>query len=194
MWKAIGAAIAAALIVGGIVYWVMQHQKQPVVVNVDSIKNIAQLATIEYRISTALPWKKPKKFPEWKEAMLIVFAKGKITGSVDLQQTVIDIFDTAEKKLVKIEFKKGAIVVSPVGINEGDLYPVTCSDPNIFHRLNDDDTKMAQDAALKAIKEAAIKDGIESKTAVQAKLILTNFLQGLGYKAEIEFEDKSLNI
>jgi dihydroorotase-like cyclic amidohydrolase len=194
MWKAIGAAVAAALVMVGIMYWVMQEHQQPVIVNVEAIKKIAQLATIEYHISIALPKAKEKKFLEWKEATFFVFVKGKVKGSVDLNQAAIDIVNTAEEKLVKIKFKKGAILVSNPEIAEGDIRTVTCSSPNIFHPINDKDRNEAQNEAIGKIKQAAIDDGIQSKTAAEAKVVLTNFLQGLGYSAEIEFEDKSLKI
>jgi len=187
--------IVASLIMGGIFFY-LKFIKSPggettSIATVEAIQKIAQLATVEYHISEFVHQKKRKEWYEWLEASFFVFVKGKVRGSVDLKQTSIDI--DHENKIVTIKFKKGAIKVHDPEIPPKDgITLITCSDPNIFHKINDKDWENAQKAAIANLKKIAEDDQIKKKTAAEAKLVLRNFLQALDYDSHIEFEDKSL--
>lgn len=187
----IALVVVVAIVAGGFVYLLTRDSgKTDVVVNVENIKNIAQLATVEYHISTYLFREKGKKIYEWLSAKFFVFVKGKVKGSVDLDQAVIEVSPDPKNRMVKITFKKGAVLVSDPEIAPEDIKLITCANPNIFHKISDADRNKAVKDVIALLKKTAIDDGIMNKTKAQAKLILTTFLQPLGYAAQIEFEDK----
>jgi len=188
--------VVVAIAAGGFVYLLTRDSggKTDVVVNVDKIKKIAQLATVEYHISTHLFRQKGKAIYEWLSAKFFVFVKGKIRGSVDLNQALIEVSPDPKNKMVKISFKKGAVLVSDPEIAQDDIKIMTCADPNIFHKISDADRNKAMRDVIALLKKTAIDDGIMDKAATEAKLVLTTFLQSLGYASQIEFEDKSLKL
>jgi uncharacterized protein YxeA len=198
MKKTIGIillVVVVAIVAGGFVYLLTRDSgKTDVVVNVENIKNIAQLATVEYHISTYLFREKGKKIYEWLSAKFFVFVKGKVKGSVDLDQAVIEVSPDPKNRMVKITFKKGAVLVSDPEIAQDDIKIMTCADPNIFHKISDADRNKAMRDVIALLKKTAIDDGIMDKAATEAKLVLTTFLQSLGYASQIEFEDKSLKL
>ncbi len=75
--------VVVAIAAGGFVYLLTRDSggKTDIIVNVEDIKRIAQLATVEYHISTHLFREKGKAFYEWLSAKFFVFVKGKIKGS-----------------------------------------------------------------------------------------------------------------
>jgi hypothetical protein len=180
-----------AIVAGGAVFLLKGGGggKTDVRVTVDSIKNIAELATVEYHISSYLFRAKKKAWYEWKNAKYLVFVRGTVKGSVDLDQAAIDVSPDPKNRMVKITFKKGAVRVSDPEIGKGDVTFQSVSNPNVFHRITEKDYEGAQNDLIGIIKEQAIKDGIRNKTAAQARLVLTTFLQSLGYNAKIEFEE-----
>ena len=185
--------IIAVLVIGGAIIWTkfIRHEgKITSIVSVESIKKIAQLATVEYNISQFHHETKKREWYEWLDASFFVIVKAKVTGSVDLKKTTIDI--DHENKIVKIKFLMDAIMIHDPEIGEDGITLIKCSDPNIFHPINEADWQKAQNAAIANIKKTVLEDGIKTKTAVEAKIVLTNFLTALGYDAQIEFEDKSI--
>ena len=184
--------VVVAIAAGGFVYLLTRDSggKTDVVVNVDKIKKIAQLATVEYHISTHLFRQKGKAIYEWLSAKFFVFVKGKVKGSVDLDQAVIEVSPDPKNRMVKITFKKGAVLVSDPEIAPEDIKIITCANPNIFHKISDADRNRAVKDVIALLKKTAIDDGIMNKTKAQTKLVLATFLQPLGYASQIEFEDK----
>jgi len=166
--------------------------KTDVILAIDDIKEIAQLATVEYHISTFLDRKKKRQWYEWLDARYIVFLKGVVKGSVDLNLADVQL-PAAGTKTVSIKFKKGAVIVSNPEIGRDDIRFITVSDPNVINRISDEDRNRAQGDAIAALKKAATDAGIVEKTAREAKILLTKFLGGLGYTAKIEFEGIQLN-
>ena len=195
MKKTIGIivlVVVVAIVAGGFVYLLTRDSggKTDIIVNVEDIKRIAQLATVEYHISTYLFREKGKKIYEWLSAKFFVFVKGKVKGSVDLDQAVIEVSPDPKNRMVKITFKKGAVLVSDPEIAPEDIKIITCANPNIFHKISDADRNRAVKDVIALLKKTAIDDGIMNKTKAQAKLVLATFLQPLGYASQIEFEDK----
>lgn len=185
------AVVLAALIGGGAVYWLTRPGgggATTAVVSVDAIKQVAQLATVEYYVSQQLYKQKDKSWYEWLQASFIAYVKGIVKGSVDLKET--DVTIDHDNRKVRIKFHKGAVLVSNPEIGPNDIGMITCSDPNILHPINDDDRNKAQNELIATLRNTALRDGIETKTADEAKLVLSNFLQALGYASEISFEDE----
>lgn len=184
------AAVLGGLVAFGAVYGLMHDKngKTNVIVAVDDIKEIAQLATVEYHISTFVEKTKDRQWFEWADAKYLVFLKGVVTGSVDLNLADIQL-PTGDEKTVSIKFKKGAVVVSNPEIGTDDIRLITVSDPNVFNKINQDDWANAQSDAIAALKKSAIDAGIMAQTASEAKVVLSRFLGALGYAAKIEFED-----
>lgn len=183
--------VAVAIVAGGAVFLLKGDGggKTDVRVTVDSIRNIAELATVEYHVSSYLVRTKKKAWYEWAAAQFLVFVKGTVKGSVDLDQAAIEVNPDPKNRMVKITFKKGAVRVSDPQIGKGNVSFQSVKNPNIFHPITEKDYERAQNDLIGIIKEQAIKDGIRSKTAAQAKLVLTTFLQSLGYNARITFEE-----
>lgn len=154
-------------------------------VTINSIKKIADLATIEYTMSVIKEQTKKKKFLEWKDAHFLVLVTGKIKGSVDLNMADVKI--DKENKKVNITFHKGAIKVSNPEIGPDDIKIITIDDPNVFHKLNDKDRNKGQAAAIALLRQTALKNGIVNQTRDEAKVVLENFLDALGYQSVITF-------
>ena len=188
------AAVLGAVIAVGVLYGLSRDKggKTDVILAIDDIKEIAQLATVEYHISTFLDRKKRRQWYEWLDARFIVFLKGVIKGSVDLNLAEVQL-PAAGTKTVSIKFKKGAVIVSNPEIGRDDIRFITVSDPNVINRISDADRNRAQGDAIAALKKAATDAGIVEKTAREAQILLTKFLGGLGYTAKIEFEGIQLN-
>jgi hypothetical protein len=183
------AAVLGAVVAVGVLYGLSRDKggKTDVILAIDDIKEIAQLATVEYHISTFLDRKKQRQWYEWLDARFIVFLKGVIKGSVDLNLAEVQL-PAAGTKTVSIRFKKGAVIVSNPEIGRDDIRFITVSDPNVINRISDEDRNRAQGDAIAALKKAATDAGIVEKTAREAQILLTKFLGGLGYTAKIEFE------
>ena len=188
------AAVLGAVVAVGVLYGLSRDKggKTDVILAIEDIKEIAQLATVEYHISTFLDRKKQRQWYEWLDARFIVFLKGVIKGSVDLNLAEVQL-PAAGTKTVSIKFKKGAVIVSNPEIGRDDIRFITVSDPNVINRISDADRNRAQGDAIAALKKAATDAGIVEKTAREAKILLTKFLGGLGYTAKIEFEGIQLN-
>ena len=188
------AAVLGAVVAVGVLYGLSRDKggKTDVILAIDDIKEIAQLATVEYHISTFLDRKKRRQWYEWLDARFIVFLKGVIKGSVDLNLAEVQL-PAAGTKTVSIRFKKGAVIVSNPEIGRDDIRFITVSDPNVLNRISDKDRNKAQGDAIAALRKAATDAGIVEKTAREAKILLTRFLGGLGYTAKIEFEGIQLN-
>ena len=188
------AAVLGAVVAVGVLYGLSRDKggKTDVILAIDDIKEIAQLATVEYHISTFLDRKKQRQWYEWLDARYIVFLKGVVKGSVDLNLADVQL-PAAGTKTVSIRFKKGAVIVSNPEIGRDDIRFITVSDPNVINRISDADRNRAQGDAIAALKKAATDAGIVEKTAREAKILLTKFLGGLGYTAKIEFEGIQLN-
>jgi len=183
------AAVLGAVAAAGVLYGLSRDKggKTDVILAIDDVKEIAQLATVEYPISTFLDRKKARQWYEWVDSIYIVFLKGVIKGSVDLNLADVQL-PAAGTKTVSIKFKKGAVVVSNPEIGRDDIRFITVSDPNVLNRISDKDRNKAQGDAIAALRKAATDAGIVEKTAREAKILLTRFLGGLGYTAKIEFE------
>lgn len=182
-------ALIIALLVGVAAMYVYtnfagEHTETKVTVN--SIKKIAELATIEYTMSVIKEQTKKKKFLEWKEARFLVLLTGKIKGSVDLNQADVKI--DKENKKVSITFKPGAVKVSNPEIGPDDIKIITVSDPNILHKINDKDRNKGQAQAIALLRKTALDKGIVAQTKNQAKVVIENFLSALGYQSAILFK------
>lgn len=187
MLKNITVFIAAVLIGIGAMYAYsnMADMGSQTRVTVNSIKKIAELATIEYTMSVIREQTKKKKFMEWKDAKFLVLVTGKIKGSVDLNMADVKI--DKENKKVKISFRKGAVKISNPEIGPKDIKIITVDDPNIFHKLNDKDRNKGQAAAIALLRQTALNKGIVNQTKNQAKAVIENFLAALGYQGVITF-------
>ena len=71
------------------------------------------------------PLKKGMAFTHGLSAKFFVFVKGKIKGSIDLNQAVIDVSPAPKNKLVKITFKKDAVLISDQEIGKDDIQIMT---------------------------------------------------------------------
>ncbi len=188
--------LAVAIVVGAVVFWFATSggNGSTTIVTVDQIKKIAQLATIDYRLSVTHYHEKPPVGLEWLPAKLFVTVIGNIKGSVDMKVADIKIPKEGDEKIVKIVFPKGSVMISNPEIGAKDVTFLTCSNPNPFHPLKDKDFTAAQTEAITAMIKTAKDDGIALKTAREAKVILEHFLSALGFVPQISFENKELQV
>jgi hypothetical protein len=194
MAKYLGIAALAALITAGVVFFVMRGHdgRSDVIVTVEGIKEIAQLSTVEYVVSDVLHKEKGKKWYEWKKASFLAKAAGKIKGGVDLEKMQIKVSNDLDHKRVDLLFERGAILISNPEIGPEDITIIDCSDPNIFHKISADDRNKAINEVISRLKSVAEDQGIRERTASEAKLVLTRFLQQLGFEVHIEFADEKM--
>jgi hypothetical protein len=187
--------LVVAIVVGAVVYFFARGggEGSKSFVTVEQISKIAELATVNYHMSVTHYHEKPPVGLEWLPAKLFVTVKGDIKGSVNMKAARITLPKKGEEQIVKIFFPKDAIIVSNPQIGPQDVSFLTCSNPNPFHPLKDEDFTAAQKEAISAMIKAANDDGIKLKTAREAKEVLANFLAALGRKVEVTFEEKDLN-
>ena len=185
--------LIVAIVVGAIVFFFMRSGGSKTFVTVEQITKIAELATINYRMSVTRYHEKPPVGLEWLPAKLFVTVKGDIKGSVNMKMARITLPKEGEEKIVKIFFPKDSVIISNPQIGPKDVTFLTCTNPNPFHPLKDKDYTAAQNEAISAMIKSANDDGIKLKTASEAKEVLANFLAALGHKADVTFEEKELN-
>lgn len=186
--------LVVAIVVGAIVFFFMRGGGgSQTFVTVEQITKIAELATINYRMSVTHYHEKPPVGLEWLPAKLFVTVKGDIKGSVNMKMAKITLPKEGEEKIVKILFPKDSVIISNPQIGPKDVTFLTCSNPNPFHPLKDKDYTAAQKKAISAMIKAANDDGIKLKTAREAREVLVNFLAALGHKVDVTFEEKALN-
>jgi hypothetical protein len=186
--------LVVAIVVGAIVFFFTRGGGgSQTFVTVEQITKIAELATINYRMSVTHYHEKPPVGLEWLPAKLFVTVKGDIKGSVNMKMAKITLPKEGEEKIVKIVFPKDSVIISNPQIGPQDVTFLTCSDPNPFHPLKDKDFTAAQKEAISAMVKSANDDGIKLKTAREAKEVLVNFLAALGHKVDVTFEEKELN-
>lgn len=186
MNRLLATAVVSAVIAGVMMYFFKPQDPAPSVdVSIESIQRVAELATIRFNEAVLYPYKKPKKFMEWKNAKLLVLAKGAIVGRVDLKKATMERDD--EARTVTIRFAKDAVIVSNPEVKK--LEVITLANPNIFHRLNDEDRNTATKNAMGLLKSEAEKGGIREMTKAEAKTVLAAFVSELGYSAEVEFAE-----
>ncbi|MGE5251078.1 MAG: DUF4230 domain-containing protein [Bacteroidota bacterium] len=195
VWKIVGVAALVVVIVAGAVFLLAQYRagKAEVTVTIEEIKQVAQLATVEYTISDAYKWQKPRQWYETKNLELMVLARGKVKGSVDLEKMQLEVSNEADEKHVTLIFGPGAILISdPEICPAGCIRTYDMKDVNLFTGLTAEDRNKQLSAAIGCLKQAAIDDGIREKTAAEAKVVLTRFLEHLGYVADIKFAPEDL--
>ncbi len=187
MSKTILTAILAALVAGLIVYFVANKNEEhtDIKVTVESIKNISELAVVEYTLSESLKRTLKESNPLIRDAIFYIYMKGVIKGSVNLELGNYDI--DIDKRTANITFPKKAILVSNPSFDEEDIEFTTCKD-RIFKKINDANRNSAIKAAIKAMKATAKENGIEAKVKKEAKLVIENYLTSLGYQAKVIFK------
>jgi hypothetical protein len=191
MYKTIISIIVAVIVImavllGGFFLWQKiagVNIEETSIVVVEGIKKIAELATIEYLIST---YEHKREKPHlWWPKDYIAFVKGKVIGSVDLDKSQIDI--NTETRHVDISFQKGAIKIHSPEIAPGDIYFVICKD--FLNKVTPENWTEAVKMAEEKMLMIAMEEGIKAKTANEAKVLLGGFLASLGYTSEIVFND-----
>jgi hypothetical protein len=194
MWKYISITVLVVLIIAGAILTIMRNDdgKTDVTVTVEGIKDIAQLATVEYTISEVVKVTLPKEGYEWQNAQFLVILTGKVSGNIDLDKVKVDITKENDKTIAILDFEKGAILIKNPQVSPDDLKIITISDPNIFNKIDDDDRNQAFNCASSQMLRAAEDQGIRRKTADEAQIVLTRFLQEMGVEVKITFVEEDL--
>lgn len=194
MWKYITIAVLVVIIGVGAYFLLSQNSggKTDVTVTVEGIKEVAQLATMEYTISEVVKVTLPKQIYEWQNAQFLVLLTGKVVGNVDLDKLKVDVIKDADQATANLAFEKGAILTQNPQVGPGDLKIITINDPNVFNKINDDNRNQAFNCAFSQMLKAAEEQDIRKKTADEAQAVLTRFLKEMGFEAKITFADEDL--
>lgn len=154
--------------------------KTDVIVNIDTIKEIAQLATIEYHMTIYEHVTEEHKWYEWKDAEILVILHGVVRGLIDLEK--IDMNKSDDNRIITIKIPKDALRITNPEFGPDDIKVTTISNPNIFHKISDNDRNMAVKKGINDFKNKAIESGIEEKTLDEAKKVISEFLASLEYE------------
>jgi len=160
-------------------------------VTVESVQDVAKLATINMYVSTYQYWTKPKEWYEWKNANILVLASGSIQGRMNLEKAKIDISEDEERPSVNIDFAPDAVEVSELEVGKGDIKCVDVNNPNVLNPINARDRNRAIEAAMKKLKQTAADMGIVEKTKEEAQTVLQQFFASLGYRCNVTFSSAS---
>ncbi len=181
--------VLLSMILGGTVaYYTFSNKPDDPspVVNVDEIRKVAKLATIEYHMTEVNFFKKPPVGMEWLPAEILVIMKGVISAGVNLKDAVIKVNE--QKKIITLVIPKSAILILSVDIPPNGITYKTLSDPNPFHKLNDKDFEKAFKQSRAILVKAAESKDIKGKAKAEGKTILQGFIGALGYTADIQFD------
>lgn len=180
--------LTAAVAVGGTYWFVKRPPKAQV--TVESIEKIAKLATIQYRVSAYYRYESGTKKITKRDHLYMV--RGIIEGKVNLKkaETRMDEGDDGGGQLF-ITFGPGSVEVSQLAEDKEGLEPIIIDEPKdyIKRRLSDDQVKHCWDRARQSARQAAIDDGIVTKTQDEAKVLIEQFVAALGWSAIIEFDE-----
>lgn len=211
--KTILLVVAAAVIGAGGAYWLAPKSKETttVIVTVEGIRKVAQLAAVEYRLSTLVD----KTFQSRvlggtrDSSRMLAFYTGTVKGSIDLQKIQLHLKDEGKAsgapaqgglpRRALIHFPQGSIVIKDVALVPGEdsmreeVVWVGSYAGVSFNKPTDQQREAVRQEALKAILQTAIKQGIVDKTKENARTILTEFLAGLGVAAEVSFDDQAFH-
>jgi hypothetical protein len=190
--------IVTALVAGGVSYYLSRSTHANARVTVESIRRVAELATVEYRLAAILDQKYYSDMGFGRKSQtdyLIAIYTGAVRGHVDLENATVDIQKKADGDYVSIHFKRGSVVIYGVTIDpEKDHFEIlTCQGrrPLFTKGANRSEYNALEKLALKSIIESAIKTGIVEKTKENAKTVLSDFVGALGYHAVVTFDEKA---
>ncbi len=190
---AIGASAAIKLWVTG------GRETTETRVTIESVKDVARLATIKAHVATDTMWEKPKPAKEdlvtrligkleWKKARLMVLASAIVEGQVDLDKAKITVSPSPEDRWLKVTFPPGSVQIRDPQLAPGDLSCLTVDNPNPAHPITGADRDTATAEALRNLKREALNMGIVEQTMAETATVLQGFLASLGYRAEVKFE------
>ncbi len=192
--------VAVAVASTSVTYWLTPKGPEAVV-TVQSIRKIAQLATVEYHLSTFLDetFKSSIGIGDVDSSRMIAYYTGAVKGfvdleKVDLRQIAAKVSDTGEPRgRVAIHFGRGSVVVSGVEFVPGtdSMKEEVVWTKTLFNPPSDNQREAMRRTALQAIRDAAIERGIVDKTMENARLVLSEFVAGFGLTAEITFDENA---
>ncbi|MDH3259782.1 MAG: DUF4230 domain-containing protein [Acidimicrobiia bacterium] len=185
------AALVLVAVTAGVTWWVMPDANSTTTVNVNEIKEISQLSTVEYHITEYYEETLTRKvlgfIPDRKRTKGAVYVNAVVTGSVDFDQAAITIDDSGNRPSVAIMFPEDSFMMKN-DIDEGDIVKSDVKDPLLYKAITAEEWTRMQDAALAAVKQTALDTGIKQATARNAEKMLVLFLNSLGYDCEVTFE------
>ena len=183
-----GVAIVAAIATAGLMMWMTSDGERTMTnVTIESVEDVAKLATINMYVSTYHYWTKPKEWFEWKNARLLVLASGCVQGRLNLEKATVDVSNDPLDRWVKVAFAPDAVEVSELEIGGGDIQCVDVANPNVLNKINSRDRNRAIAEAMKKLKTTAEEMGIVAKTKVEAEVVLQQFFASMGYRCDVSF-------
>jgi hypothetical protein len=192
--------VVAALGGGVIAYWLKGSGTSPrVTIHVDKIRDLSDLTTVEYQISSWAEQEYKSNIGLMKVVSdyLIIVCTGTIRGSVDLSEgkATMKVDDLLHE--ISIHFERGAVKISNVALLPGDsgIVNISCREKvpkfGFTKGTTEKERKELKAIAERKIREAAINSGIVEKTMKNAGTVLERFCGGFGYKIVVTFDDKA---
>jgi hypothetical protein len=192
--------IAVAVASTSVTYWLTPKGPEAVV-TVQSIRKIAQLATVEYHAATLQDqtFQSSIGLGDVDSSRMIAYYTGAVKGAVDLEkmdlrEIVAGVSENGGRGgRVAIHFQRGSIVISGVELVPGEdsMKEITVWRRTGFNPPSDNQREGMRREALQAIRDAAIERGIVDKTKENARLFLSEFVAGFGLTAEITFDENA---
>jgi len=176
--------IVAAVLVGFFVSRYLHRgsgTREDVIVDIDKIKEIAQIATIEYHSTVHEHVTSEHAWYEWKNAELLVIVHGTLMGLIDLEK--ISMKESGDKA-VTITIPRDAVVIKGPIIGPNDIEVITIANPNVFHKINDAQRKQARDLAITHLIKKVMDAGIEQATLEEAQKVIRHFLDHVGFDVQ----------
>lgn len=182
----LGALVIGVLlgVLGTLTFTSKAGSTEETIVTIDSIREVAKLATIDYHGSISERVTRGHEWYEWKNAELFVEIHGTVEGLIDLEKITMQ--SSGEPKSVVIAIPPDAVEIrGPVVDSDQGIKVTTLHDPNVFHKLTDAQRDAAVNHGLAQLKQKAIDSGIKAKTLEEAKQVIRQFLAAAG--AEVVF-------
>jgi hypothetical protein len=190
--------IATALLTAGISKWLSGSSQTKVSISVESIRALSYLTTTEYTLSAMVEksYKSDMIFKDVTSDHAIAVVRGKVKGSVDLENAIITIHrktrNEAGNDSVSIHFPRGSMHVSGVEVEESRVF--SCRGVTLTNLV----TKGASDnqknelarVAREEIKKSAINTDIVNRTMDNAKNALCGFVGSFGFIVNITWDEK----
>jgi hypothetical protein len=202
--KMVLTMVLVAVVSAGVAYWLTSKGADTkVTVTVQSIRKIAHLATVEYRLSTLQErtFRSSYGLGTTDSSKMLAYYTGTVKGSIDLEKIEVQLEDadvrTSEKddgrRHASIHFPRGSIVIKDVALVPGEdsMREIVTWKRTGFNGPSDNQREAVRQEALKTILQTAIKQGIVEKTKENARMILSEFLSGFGIEADITFDEKA---
>ncbi|HWJ03406.1 MAG TPA: DUF4230 domain-containing protein [Verrucomicrobiae bacterium] len=147
----------------------------------ESVRNISELATVEYNFYQDKTLKENKNW--FQRKTIILFVKGSVKAGVNLSKVEPDDISVSGRNIL-VKVPKAEILSVEIDL---DKSKVAFEDTGLLANTSAQETKDLFAQAKEQIREAALEEKILDKAQDGTRNVLVNLLRGLGFeKVEVE--------